>query len=39
LTIAVVRCRFLKVSLGSSLVVVTLGGAIVVAIGLTIGSS
>jgi hypothetical protein len=39
LTIAVVRCRFLKVSLGSSLVVVTLGGAIVVAIGVTIGSS
>lgn len=38
-TIAVVRYRFMKVSLGSSLVVVTLGGAIVVAIGVTIGSS
>ena len=39
LTIALVRYRFLKVSLRSSLVVVTLGGAIVVAIGVTIGSS
>ncbi len=39
LTIAWVRYRFLKVSLRSSLVVVTLGGAIVVAIGVTIGSS
>ncbi len=38
-TIAWVRYRFLKVSLASSLVVVTLGGAIVVAIGVTIGSS
>lgn len=37
--IAFVRFKFLKVSLGSSLVVVTLGGAIVVAIGVTIGSS
>ncbi len=37
--IALVRYRFLKVSLGSSLVVVTLAGAIVVAIGVTIGSS
>jgi VIT1/CCC1 family predicted Fe2+/Mn2+ transporter len=37
--IAWVRHRFLKVSLGSSLVVVTLAGAIVVAIGVTIGSS
>jgi hypothetical protein len=39
LTIALVRYRFLRVSLRSSLVVVTLGGAIVVAIGVTIGSS
>jgi VIT1/CCC1 family predicted Fe2+/Mn2+ transporter len=38
-TIPWVRFRFLKVSLASSLVVVTLGGAIVVAIGVTIGSS
>jgi erythrin-vacuolar iron transport family protein len=37
--IAWVRYRFLKVSLSSSLVVVTLAGAIVVAIGVTIGSS
>jgi hypothetical protein len=37
--IAIVRHRFLKVSLGSSLVVVTLGGAIVLAIGVAIGSS
>lgn len=37
--IAFVRYRFLKVSLASSLVVVTLAGAIVVAIGVTIGSS
>jgi hypothetical protein len=37
--IAVVRQRFLKVSLASSLVVVTLAGAIVVAIGVSIGSS
>ena len=38
-TIAFVRFKFLKVSLASSLVVVTLGGVIVVAIGVTIGSS
>lgn len=38
-TIAWVRYRFLKVSLGSSLVVVTLGGAIVLGIGVAIGSS
>jgi erythrin-vacuolar iron transport family protein len=38
-TIAWVRYRFLKVSLSSSLLVVTLAGAIVVAIGVTIGSS
>jgi hypothetical protein len=37
--IAWVRYRFLRVSLGSSLVVVTLAGAVVVAIGVTIGSS
>ncbi len=37
--IAFVRFKFLKVSLASSLVVVTLGGVIVVAIGVTIGSS
>lgn len=37
--IAWVRYRFLKVSLRSSLVVVTLGGAIVVAIGVLIGSA
>jgi hypothetical protein len=37
--IAIVRQRFLKVSLASSLVVVTLAGAIVVAIGVSIGSS
>ncbi len=37
--IAFVRYKFLKVSLASSLVVVTLGGVIVVAIGVTIGSS
>jgi erythrin-vacuolar iron transport family protein len=37
--IAWVRQRFLKVSLRSSLVVVTLAGAIVLAIGIAIGSS
>jgi erythrin-vacuolar iron transport family protein len=37
--IAWVRQRFLKVSLRSSLVVVTLAGAIVLAIGVAIGSS
>lgn len=37
--IAWVRYRFLKVSLKSSLVVVTLGGAIVVGIGVLIGSA
>jgi VIT1/CCC1 family predicted Fe2+/Mn2+ transporter len=37
--IAWVRYRFLKVSLRSSLIAVTLGGAIVAAIGVTIGSS
>src|SRR5947209_9916438 len=37
--IAWVRYRFLKVSLRSSLIVVTLGGAIVLAIGVLIGSS
>ena len=36
-TIAYVRHRFLHVSLRSSLVVVTLGGAIVLAIGVAIG--
>jgi VIT1/CCC1 family predicted Fe2+/Mn2+ transporter len=39
LVIAWVRHRFLHVSLRSSLVVVTLGGAIVVAIGALIGSA
>jgi erythrin-vacuolar iron transport family protein len=39
LTIAWVRSRFLKVSLRSSLIVVTLGGAIVAGIGIGIGSS
>ena len=37
--IALVRSRFLHVSLRSSLVVVTLGGAIVLAIGVAIGAS
>src|SRR3954451_15991176 len=37
--IAWVRYRFLRVSLRSSLAVVTLGGAIVVAIGVAIGSA
>ncbi len=38
-TIAWVRSRFLKVSLRSSFMVVTLGGAIVAGIGVAIGSS
>jgi VIT1/CCC1 family predicted Fe2+/Mn2+ transporter len=38
-TIAWVRHRFLKVSLRSSFMVVTLGGAIVAGIGVVIGSS
>jgi VIT1/CCC1 family predicted Fe2+/Mn2+ transporter len=38
-TIAWVRSRFLKLSLRNSLVMVTLGGAIVVAIGVLVGSS
>jgi VIT1/CCC1 family predicted Fe2+/Mn2+ transporter len=37
--IALVRSRFLRVSLRSSLIVVTLGGAIVLGIGVAIGSS
>src|SRR4051794_5743878 len=37
--IALVRYRFLHVSLRSSLIVVTLGGAIVVAIGAALGSA
>ena len=37
--IAWVRNRFLEVSLRSSLLVVTVGGAIVLAIGVAIGSS
>ena len=37
--IAWVRYRFLRVSLRSSLVVVTLGGAIVVGIGALVGSA
>jgi VIT1/CCC1 family predicted Fe2+/Mn2+ transporter len=39
LTIAWVRNRFLDVSMRSSLLVVTVGGAIVLAIGVAIGSS
>jgi erythrin-vacuolar iron transport family protein len=39
LVIAWVRHRFLRVSLRSSLLVVTLGGAIVLAIGVAIGSA
>ncbi len=39
LTIAWVRNRFLEVSMRSSLLVVTVGGAIVLAIGVAIGSS
>jgi VIT1/CCC1 family predicted Fe2+/Mn2+ transporter len=39
LVIAWVRHRFLQVSLRSSLIVVTLGGAIVLGIGVVIGSS
>jgi VIT1/CCC1 family predicted Fe2+/Mn2+ transporter len=38
-TIAWVRSRFLKVSLRSSFVVVTIGGAIVAGIGIIIGNS
>ena len=37
--IALVRERFLDVSLGSSLIVVTLAGAIVLAIGVAVGAS
>jgi hypothetical protein len=37
--IAWVRCRFLRVSLRNSLLMVTCGGAIVVAIGVLVGSS
>jgi erythrin-vacuolar iron transport family protein len=39
LAIAWIRKRFLKVSMRSSLLVVTVGGAIVLAIGIAIGSS
>jgi hypothetical protein len=39
LVIALVRYRFLRVSLRSSLIVVTLAGAIVLGIGVAIGSS
>jgi hypothetical protein len=39
LVIAMVRSRFLRVSLRSSLIVVTLGGVIVLAIGVAIGSA
>jgi hypothetical protein len=39
LVIAWVRYRFLHVSLRSSLIVVTLGGAIVLGIGVAIGSA
>jgi predicted membrane protein (TIGR00267 family) len=38
-TIAWIRCRFLHVSLRNSLKMVTCGGAIVVAIGVLVGSS
>ena len=37
--IALIRYRFLEVSMRSSLLVVTVGGAIVLAIGVAIGSS
>lgn len=37
--IALVRSRFLRVTLRSSLVAVTLGGAVVLAIGVAIGSA
>lgn len=37
--IALVRSRFLHVSMRSSLIVVTLGGAIVLAIGVAIGDA
>jgi hypothetical protein len=39
LVIALVRSRFLRVSLRSSLIVVTLGGVIVLAIGVAIGNA
>jgi VIT1/CCC1 family predicted Fe2+/Mn2+ transporter len=39
LVIAWVRYRFLKVPLGSSLMTVTFAGAVVVAIGVAVGSS
>jgi erythrin-vacuolar iron transport family protein len=39
LTIAIVRKRFLRVSLAQSLVQVTLGGAVVAAVGIVIGNS
>jgi hypothetical protein len=39
LAIAWIRKRFLEVSMRSSLLVVTVGGAIVLAIGVAIGSS
>jgi hypothetical protein len=39
LAIAWIRNRFLEVSMRSSLLVVTVGGAIVLAIGVAIGSS
>lgn len=38
-TIAWVRNRFLRVSLRSSIVVVTFGGAIALGIGVAVGSS
>jgi hypothetical protein len=37
--IAWVRARFLEVSIRSSLLIVTLGGAITLAIGVALGSS
>jgi len=39
LLIAWIRKRFLRVSMRSSLLVVTVGGVIVLAIGIAIGSS
>jgi len=39
IAIALIRRRFLQVSLRSSLVQVTLGGALVVAVGVAVGSS
>jgi erythrin-vacuolar iron transport family protein len=39
MTIALIRRRFLEVPLATSLIQVTLGGAVVAAVGVIIGSS